>query len=187
MDAIKNFQSLVDDDAKERVLQEYLFEHLWLLDPSWERATDSEVMESRLLAEGVIVDDLSEKEKLGRVDIAYRTYAGKHIIAELKKVGRKMKLLELQEQGQTYVDKLTKVLLAQGQTSPDIEVVFVIGKPVNEEGTNPERVKASMEAVSPGSRIVHYDSLIVGAQDAYAQYLEKSKKLDKLDLLIEDI
>ena len=50
LDAIKDFQGIVDEDAKERVLQQYLFDHLWLLDPAWERATQSEIMESRLIA-----------------------------------------------------------------------------------------------------------------------------------------
>lgn len=187
LEAIKQFDKLVDDDAKEKVLQRYLFDHLWLLDPSWERATGSELMERRLTEEGVAVDDLTEKEKLGRIDIKYRTAAGKHIIVELKKAGRKMKLLELQEQGQTYVDKLRKILAAQGQANPDIEVVFVIGKPVEEETTNPSRMKASMEAIAPGSRVVHYDTLILGAQAAYGEYLEQSRKLDKLERIVEAI
>jgi len=98
-----------------------------------------------------------------------------------------MKLLELQEQGQTYVDKLRKILAAQGHRTPDIEVVFVIGKPVDEETTNPNRMKASMDAIAPGSRIVHYDTLILGAQTAYAEYLEQSRKLDKLEKIVEAI
>lgn len=187
LDAIKDFQEIVDEDAKEKVLQQYLFDHLWLLDPAWERATDSEIMESRLTAEGVIIDDLTEKERLGRVDIAYRTNAGKHIIVELKKAGRKMKLLELQEQGQTYVDKLRKILLAQEENAPNIEVVFVVGKPLDDEKDNPERVKNSMAAISPGSRIVHYDSLIAGAQTAYSGYLKKSRELDRLENIVDRI
>lgn len=187
LDAIKDFQEIVDEDAKEKVLQQYLFDHLWLLDPAWERATDSEIMESRLTAEGVIIDDLTEKERLGRVDIAYRTNAGKHIIVELKKAGRKMKLLELQEQGQTYVDKLRKILLAQEENAPNIEVVFVVGKPLDDEKDNPERVKNSMAAISPGSRIVHYDFLIAGAQTAYSGYLKKSRELDRLENIVDRI
>lgn len=187
LEAIKDFQGIVDEDAKEKVLQQYLFDHLWLLDPSWDRATESEIMESRLLEAGIIVDDLTEKEKLGRVDIAYRTNAGKHIIVELKKAGRKMKLLELVEQGQTYVDKLRKILLAQGDNSPNIEVVFVLGKPVDDEGDNPDRVKASMTSISAGSRIVHYDSLIQGAQNAYSEYLKKSRELDRLESIANRI
>ena len=63
LEAIKEFRGIVDEDAKEKVLQNYLFDHLWLLDAAWERATDSEIMESRLINEGVITEDLTEKEK----------------------------------------------------------------------------------------------------------------------------
>lgn len=183
LEAIRAFQKIVDEDAKERVLQQYLFKHLWLLDPAWDRATGTEVMESQLLDDAGVVNDLTEKEKLGRVDIKYQTTAGKHVVVELKKVGRKMKLLELQEQGSTYVDKIKKILKARGEDSPNIEVVFVIGQPVDEVN-NTDRVKASMEAVSKGSRIVLYDTLIEGARRAYAEYLQKSYELDKLDKLV---
>ncbi|WP_018988582.1 BbrUII/HgiDII family restriction enzyme [Aromatoleum toluclasticum] len=187
LDAIRDFQTIIDEDAKERVLQKYLFDHLWLLDPAWERATGSELMESRLTKEGVLVDNLTEKERLGRVDIAYRTNAGKHVIVELKKVGRRMGLLELVEQGQTYVDKLKKILREQNDVSPNIEVIFVLGKCVDEEASNPDRLKSSMTSISPGSRIVHYDTLIRGAQEAYSAYIEKSKSLDKLEKIVDRI
>jgi len=187
LDAIKDFQEIVDDNAKEKILQKYLFDHLWLLDPAWERATSSEIMENRLTTEGVLTQDLTEKEKLGRVDIAYRTTAGKHVIVELKRVKRRMKLLELQEQGQTYVDKLMKILLAQGDATPNIEVIFVLGEPIDEEGANPDRLKSSMTAIAPGSRIAHYDSLIKGAQESYSEYLKKSKQLDKLEGIVDRI
>ena len=98
-----------------------------------------------------------------------------------------MKLLELQEQGQTYVDKLRKILKAQGEPRPNIEVVFVLGKPINEESENPDRVKSSLAAIAPGSRIVYYDTLIHGAQNSYSEYLEKSKELDKLEKLVDSI
>ncbi|MCK8786584.1 ATP-binding protein [Roseomonas sp. NAR14] len=185
--AIQEFQKIVDEDAKEKVLQKYLFDHLWLLDPAWERASGSELMEKRLVSEGVIIEDFSEKERLGRIDIAYRTYAGKHIIVELKKAGRQMKLLELQEQGQLYVDTLRRILQQQGTPLPNIEVVFVLGKSIEEEKTNPDRLKSSMTAISPGSRIVHYDALIQGAQEAYEQYLRASRELDRLEKLVNQI
>lgn len=188
LEAIKAFQNLVDIDDQEKVLQKYLFDHLWLLDPTWERATGSEIMESRLLQDGIIIDDLSEKERLGRVDIKYKTTAGKHVIIELKKAGRKMKLLELQEQGQLYVDKLKKILLTMtGENFPNIEVVFVLGKPIEEELDNPDRLKSSMTAISPGSRIVHYDTLIHSAYEGYWEYLKETKKLDKLEDIVNAI
>ena len=45
---IRKLTNLVDDDAKERALTEHLYQHLWLLDPSWERATHTEHMETRI-------------------------------------------------------------------------------------------------------------------------------------------
>lgn len=187
LDAIRNFQTIIDEDAKERVLQKYLFDHLWLLDPAWERATGSPIMESRLTTEGVMIEDMTEKERLGRVDIAYRTNAGKHVIVELKKVGRKMELLDLVKQGQTYFNKLDKILREQNQPNPNIEVIFVLGKTVDEEKSNPERLKSSMTSISAGSRIVHYDTLIHGAQEAYSAYIDKSKELDKLERIVNRI
>ena len=47
LEAIREFQGLVDTNVIEKVLQEYLFDHLWLLDAAWERATGSELIESR--------------------------------------------------------------------------------------------------------------------------------------------
>ncbi len=187
LEAIRSFRGLVDANVIEKLLQEYLFDHLWLLDSSWERATGSELIESRLREVGVITDDLTEKEKLGRVDIAYRTHAGKHIIVELKRAGRVLRLLKLQEQGQSYVDKLRKILLNQGDSSPDIEVVFVLGKPIQEQADNPERLKSSMAAVSPGSRVTYYDTLIHGAQEAYSEYLQASEDLDRLESIVARI
>ncbi len=187
VDAIQHFQKLVDSKDKEKALQNYLFDHLWLLDPSWERASGSEFMEKRLTEAGVIIADHTEKEKLWRVDIAYRTMAGKHIIVELKRAERQMKLLELQEQGQNYVDKLKKILLSQNELTPNIEVIFVIGKPIAEEANNPGRLKSSMDAVSPGSRIIHFDTLIKSSQEAYGEYLNRSKEVDKLEQILEKL
>ena len=187
LDAIRQLQGIVDEHGKERALQDYLFDHLWLLDPAWERATKSEVMESRLVQKGLTTDSLSEKQKLARVDIAYRTNAGKHIIVELKRADRTMKLLDLQEQGQHYSDTLKEILQAQGAASPNVEVVFVLGKPVAEEKSNPARLKFSMAAISPGSRIVHYDDLIRGAENAYDEYLQASKKIDRLEGIVNQI
>lgn len=187
LEVIEKFRKIIDNDAKERVIQKYLFDHLWLLDPAWERATGSEAMESRLKDKGVIIDGLSEKEALARVDIAYRTSAGKHIIIELKRASRRVKLLELVGQGQTYVDKLGTILQAQGESDPNIEVVFVLGKPLNEEKENPDRFKSSMNAVSPGSRVVCYDSLIKGAEKAYSEYLERNTALDRIDEIVNQI
>lgn len=187
LEIIKMFQHLVDKNEKEKILQQCLFHNLWLLDPAWENVSSSRLMESRLISENIIVKDLSEKEKLGRVDIAYRTYAGKHIIVELKRASRKMDLMDLVRQGILYVNKLKQILIAQDETSPNIEVIFVLGIPVNEEQADPNRLKSLMQGISPGSRIVHYDSLINGARNSYAEYLEKTEYLDRVERFVNQL
>lgn len=84
---IRKLQGAVDDNAKEKVLQEHIFTHLWLLDPSWERATNDTFMEGRVesifgTASGV---QLTDAERAGRLDIKYKQVAGKHVIVELKR------------------------------------------------------------------------------------------------------
>ena len=44
-----------------------------------------------------------------------------------------------------------------------------------------------MAAISPGSRIVHYDTLIRGAQEAYSAYIEQGKALNKLEKIVDRI
>jgi len=44
-----------------------------------------------------------------------------------------------------------------------------------------------MDSISPGSRIVHYDTLIRGALEAYSAYIDKSNSLDKLEMIVDKI
>lgn len=186
LNAIKEFQGLVDENQKEKVLQKYLFDHLWLLDPSWERASGSEVIEERLIKNGTFVKDATEKEKLGRVDIAYKTIANKHMIIELKRANRKVDIYELLQQGDKYISALKKVLQTTSPTatSPDIEVIFVLGKTLDKD---PIQVKNLMNGLSSGSRIVYYDTLMASAQKAYAEFLEAEQKTNKLAQLLHNL
>jgi len=80
----------VNDDALEKAIQQHLFKHLWLLDPSWERATGTEYMEQQVDTEFKKLNaKLTKEEKEGRVDIKYATRVGpSHLIIELKRAKR---------------------------------------------------------------------------------------------------
>lgn len=184
LDVIRSFADLTDKDAREQLLQKWLFNHLWLLDPAWERAAGSERMEKQLRLAGVILDDEEQKDRLGRFDIAYKTIAGQHVIVELKRSGRKMKLLELVAQGQFYVDAVKAAARAAGEENPDVIVVFAVGSPIEEQKSDPSRYRAMMQSVSPGSRAVQYESLIQGALRQYQEYLDVAHDLDKLDAIV---
>ena len=185
LDAIRAFQNIVDSNQKEKVLQKYLFDHLWLLDPSWERATNTEIMEKRLSDFKLKIDDLSEAEKLGRVDIAYRSISNKDVIIELKKFDRSMKGGDLYEQGRKYVNTLKKIVKTVENRDAEVEVIFVLGKPII--NADPESEKMLMNSISPGSRVVYYDELIHHAQQAYSEYTEKLKTVDKLEQFLQEV
>jgi len=73
MEVLKKFEKIVPN-AKERLIQEHIFDHLWLLDPSWERASTDQRKEESVMKEFKKVDaGLTPDEKKGRLDIRYRT------------------------------------------------------------------------------------------------------------------
>lgn len=184
LEVIQQFQNIVASNELEKVLQRYLFDHLWLLEPAWGHAKGSEEMEK------VLRGDSRGRagQKTDRIDIAYRTHEGKHIIVELKRADRAIGLLDLVGQGSRYVDALKKALRKTGEETPDIHVVFVLGKPISEDEPDPDRVKHMLAGVSSGGgKIVYYDSLIKGAKEAYSNYLERHKRLDKINAILADL
>ena len=188
LDVIKEFENLVDADEKEKVLQKHLFTHLWLLDPGWERAAGSERIEQILKKEyKVFSPNLSEKESKGRVDIRYRTNAGEHIIVELKRAKRQLRVDELVEQGNKYRTALHKCLTAQGIQNPHISIVFVVGTLLSEQNDpgGPEMIEKALSAIS--GRVTHYEALIDSARAAYGDFLVGSGKADRIDKILQKL
>jgi len=109
-EVLRKFENIVPA-SKERLIQRHIFDHLWLLDPSWERASVDERMEQSVMTEfGKLDARLTPDEKKARLDIRYRTAAGKHIIIELKKYSVRVKTTALIDQVQTYRGALEKCL-----------------------------------------------------------------------------
>jgi hypothetical protein len=181
LEVIKELENLVDVNSKEKVLQKYLFNHLWILDPSWERATENAEMEKRLKLRDPFKNDQETKNKYGRIDIHYRALAGKHAIVELKRASVNTGIYDLGSQGAKYVDALREVLPVDERDRANIEVVFVVGENSSEP---PDRISSVMNGVSPGSRIKTYEQLVLGARSSYAEYLESARKVDIIDNLL---
>jgi Histidine kinase-, DNA gyrase B-, and HSP90-like ATPase len=181
---INRFMDLVDGDEKEKVLQEFLFDHLWLLDPAWERAAGSERMEQRVNREFAEIDaDLTDEEKAGRIDIKYRTTAGKHVIIELKRYSVVPSVFDLGKQGSRYLAATRKLLAEAGRHHEQVEIVFVIGGKTRENDPNRD---SDVIAALPG-RIRTYEELIQGAVAGYAEFVEQRAKVDAIELLFEPV
>jgi len=186
---INSLEQKVDANAREKILQEELFDHLWLLDPGWERADATEYMEREVQKEfGNIDAGLTEEEKKGRVDIKYRTTSGKHLIIELKRADRRVSTYELLKQCDKYRKALRKLLDHQGHTTQPIEVICVIGRPLIDWGDNPtEREKSVQLMAIQNTRVVMYQELIESAGRSYKAYLTKKKEAGRIYDLVQRI
>lgn len=182
MEVIKQFEKIVDDeDALEKVIQLHLFNHLWLLDPSWERVEGSQYMEKQVKnALDIEFEGLSEDEKNGRLDIGYRKAAGKHIVIELKRAKRVVKLDEVVKQVSKYYSALVKLLTEAEGSNYSFEILFVVGKPIDNNNDTQHRdvVNKSLEAFN--CRIVYYKELIENAYRAYNEYIAANEKIQPL-------
>ena len=185
MEVLKKFQNLVKENAKERVMQEYLFDHLWLLDPSWDRAgEDKEMEESFRTACGATDADLTRDEENARVDIRYRTYAGMHVIVELKRHGIRENIHDLTRQVQKYNDAMEKILRARQDANPQISIVCVLG---SAPGPGGDAKKKQEQLKIYNGRYVTYESLIHGARQTYGKYIEKWEGVKNIKDLVERI
>ena len=192
LSVIKKFEEMEEDNVKERILQDYIFDHLWLLDPSWERTDGSVYMEERVTkAFKKIDDDLSPEKKraLGRVDIKYRTVAGTHVIVELKRASISVSKTDLEAQVKKYKYALEMCLhQATAGNPPPVEVVCVVGKPLTGWDNNPKAEQADRDSLKPlNIRVLTYQSLIKSAKDAYSDYLTKKKEKAKFISMLSDL
>ena len=173
------------------MLQQHLFNHLWLLDPSWERAAVGGHMEQNLRAiePGLFAQDAKGTEIKGRLDIHYATAAGKHVIVELKRYAVNEEVEVYREQGLKYYTALKSILEKQNKLHEPIEIVFVLGSPpkTSKAGSlSPEDyVRDTFRGIN--GRYALYDELIENARRQYAEYLEASDKAYALDDLLSEL
>jgi hypothetical protein len=183
---IDTLRAKVDTNALEKVVQDHLFTHLWLLDPGWERATDGAFVESKVTTAFNKIDaKLSKAERDGRFDIVYRKTTGEHVIVELKRAERTVTTTELIEQTWKYQAALQKVLDGLDRSDEPIEIVCVVGKPLKEWKLREERERSTRVLKEAGIRVVLYDRLLDNAYKAYSSYLAKRDEAGRVQRLIE--
>lgn len=188
VEIIKRFIGIVDSNKKERVIQEHIFNALWLLDPSWERAATNSRMEQSITTEFKNMESkLSADERKGRIDIRYQTVTGKHVVIELKRYSVEVDLFDLLKQVSRYKRTVKKCLAERfGNQYEDIvvEVVCITGRRPQSSLSHDEEEKMK---VATGVRCITYDLLIENALLSYNDYLEAEKRISDLVQIIESI
>ncbi|WP_202795858.1 BbrUII/HgiDII family restriction enzyme [Shewanella baltica] len=187
---IERFKSITDENELEKVVQEYLFNHLWLLDPSWERASGSQEMERTLTKELIQVHP--DAATGARLDIEYKTIAGQHVIIEMKRPKVHPTIEDLVAQGKKY-----RLAVRQWYHNnpascpvagkiPDIEIIFLLGKapsvlPFEEPGYSENQLD------SIRARIMTYPTLIAQSNQAYNDYIKSKAESDRIKNIIDKI
>lgn len=189
LQVIRKLTNLVDDNAKEKALQKHLYKHLWLLDPSWERATHTAHMEKGVrTALDAVYGNLTEEQKSSRLDIYYCTTGNKHVIIELKRANRVLTTNTLHAQISKYYSATEQVLDANGKGNEPIEVICVIGRRLSDWDESPTGESRSRETLEANNaRVVTYDSLIENALKAYQDYVDRGEEAGRVYKLIQEI
>ena len=180
---IQKLKDDVDENVMERALQEYIFDHLWLLDPAWERATQYAYMEESFRE---VMDEVTKKHKHRRVDIRYQRVMGAHVIVELKRPDQKLGKTDIEKQVRRYIFAVKRELQKRNDSYP-LETVCIVNKPLSgweDLGTK----KADEESLKAWSiRVITYEELIENARSAYSKFIQQSESVGKLRKLIDNI
>lgn len=188
LSVIRTFQQKVEANDLEKIIQQFLFERLWLLDPSWERATENAVMESTITK---MLDEETQTftpdEKRARLDIAYQRTANQHVIIELKRPERRIGFDEIFLQVKKYRTGMSKALEEMGRPNDSVEIIVVLGD-YPKEWERSQTKAADVETLAiQDARIVTYTQLLSDAHQAYRDYLEKQRDVDTLSGVIAEI
>ena len=173
----------------QKILQTYLFEHLWLLDPSWDRATASPTMEKEIKNAVLGEEGFSSEymQEIGRSEIQYRKSGGRHVIIELKRAGFITDTHELYNQAQKYFRKMKQLLTGSNRSNEDFEIICIIGRDLRDwsEPSGREDSKKTLKSVN--TRVVTYHEMTGNALRAYDDYLTASQSAGKIFKVLETI
>lgn len=178
---IERFAQIANNPAElEKVAQKYLFDHLWLLDPSWDRVSGRAAMEKTLTK---YLKAKNPDSTGARLDISYRASSGRHIIVELKKPSlTSLKFTDLYEQVRKYKISIAEYYKKEepNKDAPPIDIYVLIAKTPTDFA---ESDRVSLTAQS--GRIITYSSLINDARNAYQEYLTAVDHISPLEKILQ--
>ena len=179
LEVIKKLEALVDSDEKERVIQQHIYDHLWLLEPSWTIQDQlSNRLEQRVTTEfGKI--SLTREEEEGRLDIRYRKSGGIHVIVELKKPSVHRTVYQLLDQVKKYRSALETCLQeVEKERHPNIQCVCLLGRAPDLTSQEEGALQAA------GTRLFTYDQVISDSCKRFAEYLQAQKRFGRIQEIL---
>lgn len=186
LEVIEKMERFIKNNELEKLIQNFLYNHLWLLDPSWERAAgDGELEKSYKSVEKEF--KLTDEEAKGRIDIQYKAASGKHVIIELKKPDVNVNIHDLVKQIDKYRKTLKKVLKGQDRESEEIEVICLLGLSPFKGMDREDKEIEKKNLTNRNARIVLYSDLIKDTKKMYSRYLKENQKISEIQKLVDSI
>ena len=181
---LQQVEKLVDRNAKERFLQEKIYDHTWLMDAAWERPTRDKRKERRftdaLKAKKLGLD---RNQQLSRYDIQYLSVSGKDLVVELKRSGRKLTVPTIIDQVRKYAD-IMKTLAKEKSMSltPNFEIIVLLGDLPAGYSLDDENALKNYNA-----RVMTYEVLIEHARSTYGDYLKHQRKVERIQKIVDSL
>jgi hypothetical protein len=181
IEVIDKLTSHLDENALERLLQDHLFDNLWLLDPGWERATDRK-KEERIGATFSQIP-VTDEERDSRMDIRYKRTGGINVIVELKRANVLIADYDIIRQVDKYKDVVQRHLDSTGAIEA-LEVVVVVGRPLKNWNTSQNKTQSIQSLAAKNIRVVEYEKLLADAQAGYREYLDAQHDLGRIQRML---
>lgn len=183
LEVIKKFAEITNNPATlEKVAQQYIFEHLWLLDPTWDRVTSRAEMEKTLTS---FLKKTQPDSTGARLDITYRASSGRHIVVELKKPTKtSLNYSDLYTQVYKYKDAV-EAYYKQNEPNkpvPPLDIYLLVAK--TPSGFD-EAKRQSLAAVN--GHFITYAQLINDAKNSYQQYLDVTNITGPLETILKKL
>ncbi|MBO0145424.1 ATP-binding protein [Agrobacterium sp. Ap1] len=183
LEIIRKFQAIKDSPTDlEKVAQKYLFDHLWLLDPSWDRVTGRKEMELTLTE---YIKKINPDSSGARLDISYRSSSGRHVVVELKKPSLTALNYDiLSSQARKYRQAVEKYYQDNfpGKTAPALDIYLLVAK--TPTGMDERDVRSLAEQ---NTKFITYQQLITDATNAYQSYLDVNTDIGPLETILSKI
>ena len=183
---IKKLELDQSGKVKEIVVQEHIYKHLWLLDSKWEHKEHETDWEKTLTSH--LKAACPDSDDGARLDIGYRTTAGRYIVIELKRPGLKVVAQKLLDQGEKYVIALGDYFSKNPGSAPGgaggtppIDVVFIVDSQPDLHPLQDKRLQTI------NGRILTYKDIVLQARIAYEDYLKASAKVGSIREIVENL
>ena len=173
LETIAALENAVENNKLEEFIQKFLFKHLWLLDPSWERGTK--------VTEKFVIDPQEER---GFIDIQYRRMSGAYVIVELKRPGVVIRdSLVLEAQVAKYKSAVEKhadtEMREKNRNHPaPVDVVCILGKEPRSWENQLTKGQDIRSLEAKRIRVMTYGELLANARKMYQEYLDSVSEAD---------